>query len=197
MGYHEKRENPDDLCKKYVVDHRQANVERLLSQLSTNDAVYLSDLSASLASKRAIVYTDEEIYNILRFMVLARTNRCAKDTVSAHAAQSICHGHTGQEQVCIVLDLAAKSLQHSVLAQNHADHQVFGTLSTFGNVIGLRIDLFRVLLAIGGAYHQPGVTFTVQQQELYCCLETTRKFDMNYLVDVNSCVLVMNGCPSL
>lgn len=176
------------------------NINALLNQMSVEDALHLSNLGRCIVTKYASTFTLEdqnEVYQILRFTILARTNRCRTESVITRA-QVLCDHFTVVQQqreqntrLVMVFDLTAKSYADCVVAQNEANVAFFGNIT--GNSrqsLMQQVDLFRLILAIGGAFHRPGVPFAIRNVTLQS-QQTVSYHDMTYWVDPESYYMVV------
>lgn len=145
------------------------------------------------------IENQREVYDLLRFAILGRTQRCCKDAPTSHA-DVLCFDPF--DTMTMVLDMTTKSYEHCVLAQNDASRVLFGDLvGMCDKSLMWRGELLRMVLAIGGAYHQPGVQFTIRKQEVVAedgsNDNTTCLWDLTYYVDPESFFLVVYGQQSV
>ncbi|KAH9254012.1 hypothetical protein BASA81_007887 [Batrachochytrium salamandrivorans] len=174
---------------------------KILLQLGSEDASYLTQLAEHMVRNFASEYSTKDrqaIDDIFRFMILGRTKRCCQDFPASpkQTAKQLCHefAHT-DDMLVFVCDFAANNQEERVLAQNFVCNWVMGDLE--GKCVADTIhqhDLLRVLVAIGGAFHQPSIPFTVARQHLFnpSTLQT-KQMNMTYIVDPSSFLLVGFG----
>ncbi|KAH9253988.1 hypothetical protein BASA81_008112 [Batrachochytrium salamandrivorans] len=178
-GYHEKLASAASPSS----DTYAENVHELFLKLKPEDASYLTQMASHVVTRFGTEFTEESrhaVYALLRFAVLGRTNRCA---VSAPAtrAQQLCDEHPSE--LTMVFDVAAKTWAESLLAQDlSSKHWVLGVDPR---------ELMRLVVAIGGAFHQPGTAFTIHQQSIMCQDSTRRCLDLTYVVDPESYYLAV------
>lgn len=178
------------------IDDTLTNINLLLHQLNAQDATYLVQLSGHVAGRFVNGFTLEDqqiVHDIMRYMILGRTLRCSKETLNIHeAARALCEFYF-HDTIAIVFDVTAKSLTECCLAQNRTSLDVLGATGNkclFG--LGQNQDLFRLLLAVGGAYHRPGVGFTLHNQKLLTP-SRYKRFNLTYLVDPVTFYMVVFG----
>lgn len=174
-----------------VYDDKFDNVHALLLQLSPNDAEFLTQLGSYLVSNFAegcFSVTDlDAIYQIFRFTMLGRTALCRMDA-PLYRAHELCDQHSifcFDSKPVVVFDLVAKSIQECVLAQHELCRELLGPL-TNGKML-TRPELLRFTIAVGGAYHRPGVEFKIYNQEIGC----NKLFDIMYYVDPETFFLMV------
>ncbi|KAH9251118.1 hypothetical protein BASA81_011017 [Batrachochytrium salamandrivorans] len=178
-GYHEKLA----LAALLPSDPFAANVHELFLKLKPEDASYLTQMASHVVTHFGTEFTEEgqrAVYDLLRFAVLGRTNRCA---VSAPAtrAQELCNNHPSE--LTLVFDVTAKTWAESLLAQD---------LSSKRWTLGIDPrELMRLVVAVGGAFHQPGTAFTIHQQSVVCKDSIRRCLDLTYIVDPESYYLIV------
>ncbi|KAH9261010.1 hypothetical protein BASA81_000714 [Batrachochytrium salamandrivorans] len=177
---------------------------KMLQQLDSDDASYLTQLAEHVVRNFAGEYSAKDrqaIDDIFRFMILGRTKRCCQDLlVSPKAtANQLCRdfAHT-EDTLVFVCDFAANNQDERVLAQNFGCDWAMGKLEGRCATDSIhQHDLFRVLVAIGGAFHQPSIPFTVARQQLFnTSTLQNRQVDMTYIVDPSSFLLVGFGVLS-
>lgn len=217
-GYHEKRRglvgpptssttpSPEStpIADKFVaaaagaINGTSEGVSEILQQLSDVDASYLTRLGSNVVCNFNTEFTmdvQQTISEIMRLVILARTNRCCT-VASSTAAEDMCVKHSTSPNIVVtVCDLAAGSFVNRYLAQNAASIELFGNMVGGTESIQVeRDDLFRLMLAIGGAFHQPGIAFEVAKQQVICPRSgATILYDMTYLVDPDSFYLATFG----
>lgn len=185
------------LAAKLVHDAFLENVNQMLMLLKPQDASYLTHLGGLAVCNFAFEFSPQdqcEIYEVLRYTILGRTACCRKQPATLSTAQRLCTGGIARDKVAVVLDMTAKSFSACVLAQNVASKRWIGSkLGECYPRIMQRNDLFRMMLAICGAFHCPGTAFTVTKQEIACINGETKHFDSTYCVDPESFLLVMTA----
>lgn len=198
-GYHEKLQQPPPPAQRSV--QTEDNINELVALLKPEDAQYLTELGGHVVSHSAFTATftleDQcKVYDLLRYAILGRTLRCYKDVPYSHA-ESLCF--ESFDAMIMVLDMTAKTYATCVLAQNLTSRTRVGDL--VGNCnqnLMWHSELLRVIIAIGGAYHQPQVEFIVRRQKTVC-IGTVKLvcFDTTYCVDPDSYFLVVTGVESV
>lgn len=207
QGYHEKQRIKQRASAGTTMDSslappaassiREQNARELLDLMDPKDATYWSQLCSSLVSgilQQAEKLTEEEythVGEILRYTLLGKTERCRK-FAPLSTAMDLCakYSSSSPELFVVIYDLTASQCSERMLAQNDTSlGNGFKLVDGHGNRYVHRGDVFRILLAIGGAYMQPGVEFTVKQQEASYGGENSM-FDVTYVVDLESYFLV-------
>lgn len=202
MGYHEKRHKNNIITTTTTATTAsEENIKQLMPLLSRDDGVFLAEFAkrvvANYATNTFSLADQHAVSEILRYMILGRTIRC-RVFAPISTAQMLCNKHEGDgsEFLCVmVCDMTAKPLTKRVLAQNKTSSTVIGDLRLMGyDRLMCHADVYRLLLAIGGAFHQPNVRFRVFKQQVVCGKPPqTSLFDMTYLVDPDSFFLVVFG----
>lgn len=177
-GYHEKLQLMSPLPSlQQVPPAIIANINEIVFQLSVEDAKYLTQLGGRVV-QNSWFQDPSVVFDLLKFVILGKTMRCCKNAPLSRA-QELC----SQNAMTAVLDMTAQSYSQCVLAQNEASLAYFKDHNLLWHG-----ELLRVILAIGGAYHRPGVKFIVRQQAMY---NHSSCFDVSYWVDVDSFFLVV------
>ncbi|KAH9255291.1 hypothetical protein BASA81_006731 [Batrachochytrium salamandrivorans] len=180
----------------------QSTVQSILWRLSPTDRGYVHNLSQSVVNNFSSPnYSLEDwqaINQIFRFVVLAKTNKCALDVVGGgitQAAKRLCEQFSlTPTTIAMVFDMTASLFERRCLIQNEYSLNVIGNV--INNPYARCVDgseLFSVVLAIGAAFVQPGYSYCVANQKHWCADNQTRGFDMCYFVDPASLLLVAWG----
>ncbi|KAH9249451.1 hypothetical protein BASA81_012813 [Batrachochytrium salamandrivorans] len=178
-GHHEKLASIDTLAPDTFAE----NVRELFHKLKPEDASYLIQMASHVVTHFGAEFTEEDqhtVYDLLRFAVLGRTSRCAVIAATTRA-QELCNKHPSE--LTLVFDVTAKTWTESLLAWD---------LSSRRWALGMDPrELMRIVVAVGGAFHQPGTAFIIHQQSVVCQDSSRRRLDLTYVVDVESYYLVV------
>lgn len=210
-GFHEKMR--EDRLKPRTLqllssanDLAARNLSQIKQQLGEADATYLQGLCDAIVTNYTSTSGDltvqarEEIAALLRFTILGKTKRCRTETPEC-AAFELCEKYSREdaERIVTVTDMTSKTYDGRVVAQNALCLETVGVLTQDLQFKMVKpLDILCVLMAILGAYFQPGVEFCVLNQELSHGVGESgdmesRFFEMTYVVDVDSFLLILYG----
>lgn len=205
-GYHEKQlrnqqlvvENAPSLSS-FISVASLDNASEILRMLPARHALYVKELADTIALNFSSTLDWQSICQILRFMVFAKTSKCRSllfssgDQALQVAAEQLCLQYSVDADMCTaVLDLTAKTSAQYVLAQNQQSKRQYGLVEGRSeHSWSDRGDLHRIVVAIAAAYHQPGTTFCVYQQRIYCNNRLGQPSDVYYCVDPATLLLVV------
>lgn len=195
MGHHEKLRGPTALkvVEQAVTATKEEDedivIHPQLIPLDMADAVYLTRLAEYIISTDQ-PHHPQVIHEVLRYMILGRTDCCSKPVPPLEYAQALHDQFLAANTAVMVLDMTSPSFKDCALCQNDM-------ISGWRCEAMFQHDLMQSVLAIGAAYHRPGICFSSTRQQIACEDETIKLFDMNYYVDSESFFLVVFGKASV
>lgn len=181
------------------------NVDEMFRALSTKDATYVKDLRDQIVKN--FVSADYSldhwkiINNVFKTLVLSKTTHVQLALTAeqrAAAARRLCEQFSiDSNTVSMVFDMASATYFDRTLVQNKVSYNLFDPLvgSDKGRITDAS-ELYRVVPAVGAAYHQLGKGFWVYQQQTLCREQRIMLFDMCYYADPETLFLVVFGKPS-
>lgn len=189
-------------------DLRRDSVNDILRQLSVEEATYVSNLGQNVGESYGNVEYSIEVWKavleLLRFVVYAKTSKCKTKTLDYESLRAVamnlctkCTHDSSDTMVSMVTDLTAPSFADRILIQNPLSLDEFGLL--VGNQTETIVDgseLVRVVIAVAAAIHRPGIPFRLVQQRIRCARGEIKLFDLYYMIDPTSFLLVIYGKES-
>ncbi|KAH9255290.1 hypothetical protein BASA81_006730 [Batrachochytrium salamandrivorans] len=176
------------------------NTELMLLRLPSAQAMLVRNLATGV-SKNFIgpLLSSEEcetVFQILRFLVFAISNKCKTPQVPllSTRAVALCNEFDQVNRFVTVVNMTSGKLEERAWAQNDYSRVLFDSSVS---LIHSQSELYRTVVAVSAAFHAPGETFVIPQQQVRCRGNIENEFDVTYYVDPTTFLLVAYGSQCL
>lgn len=175
------------------------DIDHILSILSPEDSAYVKNLGqrihANYSSADFSLNEWRQVNEIFRWVFLAKTSAqtgMPNRLYAQHICDTMFNEDNDNNMAVMVFDMLAKVYTERAIAQNPISMQMFGQLvnNPEGRITHAS-ELYRVVLAVLTAFHQPGVSVCVTDQKTICRNEEVKLLDICYCVDPESMLFIV------